>query len=81
MGRINRPSELIVISDSTACCTTNGYGYPAIYDPAGYGSNPAYYMQFYARRHSDGLNILWADGHVKWMAWQSLYGKSQYWYK
>ncbi|MBI3920206.1 MAG: hypothetical protein HY318_02215, partial [Armatimonadetes bacterium] len=75
-SQITKPAEALVIADSTyPGYTANKYGYPAIYDPS--TGNYVYY----ADRHNEGLNIGWADGHVKWMRLTDLRGKPQLWYR
>jgi len=58
IAMVNRPAEVLVICDSTA--------YPYIYCPIHYPAHGDGYCRV-ADRHNGGANVLFLDGHAKWM--------------
>lgn len=75
LATIQRPAETLMIAETGNATTGEGYYlcYPSYYTAVGTGRNDASYGEDVpaARgrltdRHMEGLNVLWADGHVKW---------------
>lgn len=73
---INRPTETILVAETGGSRDSLGYylAYPSVFGAIGAGrSNTTYGFDVpnaparLAERHMEGLNIVWADGHVKWM--------------
>ena len=67
LAKIERPAEIVVFNDATEransfCYYVGNGNYPGYgYRTAGYvcgGTTP---------RHNDGVNVTYADGHVKWL--------------
>jgi len=66
LNAFNKPSESILSGDTTDWWGTGGtwqMGY--MYHPA--LNDPAYPFPAVGNRHSNGINLQWADGHVAWM--------------
>ena len=100
MATINRPSETLWIAEingvnaAQAAAGENAFqAYPTLYSVVYQPTNPAYGTQTVpepwgrlSARHFDGLNVLWADGHAKWMRRDVLEGDtgdeahSKYWW-
>lgn len=69
LARITRPSELMIVGDAQNVAASgkpkgawSTYGTPWLY-PCGQGGN----VNTFAIRHFEGGNVLFFDGHVKWM--------------
>jgi len=56
------PSGTVLVVDSNSSSTVSGW----CISWATAGSEPSPTSSTWATRHADGLNVLWADGHVKW---------------
>jgi prepilin-type N-terminal cleavage/methylation domain-containing protein/prepilin-type processing-associated H-X9-DG protein len=76
MAGINTPTTTIWFAETgTATSSSAGYflSYPPFYGAVNtptnttYGFNAPTAPARLANRHSGGLNIVWADGHTKWM--------------
>ena len=95
---ISNPSGTILLCDTTGWAGSpiveRGYyrAYPSYYggfnnrNSTVYGFDYATPQTRVSDRHFDGTNILWCDGHVKWMkrdildADTGVYAASKYWY-
>lgn len=65
LAQMNRPAEVIMICDSTPTAGWNTmYTYCPICSPT--------LTHSISNRHSEGANVGFHDGHVKWMKWDSL---------
>jgi prepilin-type N-terminal cleavage/methylation domain-containing protein/prepilin-type processing-associated H-X9-DG protein len=72
---ITRPAETVLITETSNAAGTTGYyvSYPSYYGGnvartnATYGFDVSTAPARLATRHMDGLNVVWADGHVKWV--------------
>lgn len=65
LGQINRPSEVIMLCDSYPTADWNTmYTYCPICSPS--------LTHSISNRHSEGANVSFHDGHVKWMKWDAL---------
>ena len=60
------PSETVMVGDTTDWIDSSGFAWQVayLYPPSGIGASPSPPV---GNRHSDGINILWADTHVAWM--------------
>lgn len=90
---LSRPAETIIVAEGGNKVGNNRPGYPIIYS-SHYGaantSEPTYGFNNTAParlsdRHLEGNNVLWADGHVKWMRTDALEADqggtaSKYWW-
>jgi prepilin-type N-terminal cleavage/methylation domain-containing protein/prepilin-type processing-associated H-X9-DG protein len=93
LAELSRPAETIMVAESGNRVANNRPGYPIIYS-SHYGaantSEPTYGFNNTAPtrlsdRHMEGNNVLWADGHVKWMRTDALEAdqgaySSKYWW-
>lgn len=96
LGRIQTPAETVLVAETGGSssapsvgyylCYASYYGAVANRTHATYGfDNPAAYARL-TDRHNDGLNVAWADGHVKWVKRSllegdtGLYAASKYWW-
>jgi prepilin-type N-terminal cleavage/methylation domain-containing protein/prepilin-type processing-associated H-X9-DG protein len=75
--KISRPSYLLLVADCYAPLSEGGVNktYPAMWSPP-WIPEPAGGQQA-ARRHRDGSNVCFVDGHVNWRSWDSLNEQEQ----
>jgi prepilin-type processing-associated H-X9-DG protein len=77
MATVSRPAETVWIAETGNSKETPGAGYFQCY-PSFYGgllarNNATYGFDVRAAsarltdRHNEGLNVVWGDGHAKWM--------------
>ncbi len=76
LATIQKPAETVLVAETGGSGTTSAGSYLS-YTPyysvvlaptnATYGVQVANAPARLTDRHSDGLNIAWCDGHVKWM--------------
>ncbi len=76
MATIQTPAETIMVAETGGPSTASAgyfqsfapyYSFVWRPDDTTYGGNVPNAPARLTSRHSDGLNILWCDGHVKWM--------------
>ena len=75
LATIQKPAETIWVAENGINTATAGgfyQVYPSVYGyrfptNATYGFNVPTAIGRLANRHNEGLNIVWADGHAKWM--------------
>jgi prepilin-type N-terminal cleavage/methylation domain-containing protein/prepilin-type processing-associated H-X9-DG protein len=65
---IDRPDMLVLMADSTSE-VTGGSPWRNVVSGLLGGWGPQYYP---ARRHNDGANVGFCDGHITWMQWDDL---------
>ncbi len=74
LAAINRPAETIMVAETGNDTDGLGYylSYPSYYSASAAPNDPTYGVNVptaparLTQRHLEGLNVLWADGHVKW---------------
>jgi prepilin-type N-terminal cleavage/methylation domain-containing protein len=90
---ITKPSETVLITETTNYANTAGYYliYPSYYGytyptSSAYGFDSTSAYSLLAERHFDGVDVVWADGHAKWVKTSllkndtGLYTASKYWW-
>jgi prepilin-type N-terminal cleavage/methylation domain-containing protein/prepilin-type processing-associated H-X9-DG protein len=73
MATVTAPASVVMMADSSfhSLFGNDDVDGGRWYD---YRSTPEIVYDYIANRHSDGANMLWADGHVKWKKHNSLTG-------
>ncbi len=75
LATITRPTETIMVAETGGSRDSLGYylAYPSRFGAVTNRTEPTYGFDVpnaparLTERHMEGLNIVWADGHVKWM--------------
>ncbi len=72
ISAVNRPSCILLVADCYSPSSEGGFNktYPAMWNPP-WAPEPDGSHQA-ARRHRDGSNVAYVDGHVDWRSWDSL---------
>jgi prepilin-type N-terminal cleavage/methylation domain-containing protein/prepilin-type processing-associated H-X9-DG protein len=72
LSQFQTPADKIMIADARQHYLASPLCYP------GGPCRAAYYGNLYPR-HNEGCNIVFADGHVKWMTYKEAYLNKKYW--
>jgi prepilin-type N-terminal cleavage/methylation domain-containing protein/prepilin-type processing-associated H-X9-DG protein len=80
MSRIQRSAELVLIGETRQSATATT-GDLAVYNPTinTYGNGTTLYNTGTRDSHLEGLNLAFADGHVKWMKKEVVRADAKYW--
>ncbi len=78
LGTINYPSELVLDGDSSSYIANPFSGVGA--DPSLKTNTGGDYVRDSVKAwHNDGTNVVFADGHQKWLQYMELIKKTTYW--